>query len=108
MAGMKQIALTFSLLWITVSPASAADDSASLFACGLNFGGNQLTFSGESANKTSADYGKNATTSRLDRVAGRRLSTTVAYAPPKPVSMFKPEKRLPPKMTFATLGCSWR
>ncbi|MDC0362685.1 hypothetical protein OAN12_06535 [Halioglobus sp.] len=106
---MKQLALTFCLMWITVSTASATDDSASLFACGLNFGGgSQLTFSGASAGKTSTNYGKNATTSRLDRVAGRRLSTPVAYAPPKPVSMFKPEQRLPPKMTFATLGCSWR
>ena len=107
---MNQVALTFCLLWITVSTASATDDSASLFACGLNFGGSQLTFSSvsASASNTSTDYGKNATTSRLDRVAGRLGETPVAYAPPKPVSMFKLEQRLPPKMTFATLGCSWR
>lgn len=105
---VKQRSLTLLLLCLAVSAAGASDGDSSLLACGINFGGNAVAFSDQSARTTHSSNQKKAFVSRPDRAAGTRIAESIAYIPPKPVATFKTETRLPPKMTFATLGCSWR
>ena len=82
--------------------AHAGDGGFSLFHCGLQWGGTAKTFGPDSAAKKSRQY-----------KPGKRLKSTDANG--AVVAIFTDVKpndigrlRMPPKLTFAKVGCSWR
>jgi hypothetical protein len=104
---MKQFALILIMLAMATA-AQASDDSSSLFACGINFGGKQLTFASSSETEPKEKKKDWSNYSRLDRVIGAVRTQPAQFTLPQQAATIKPEKRLPPKLTFATVGCSWR
>lgn len=102
---MKQLVLIL-LLCVTGTAAHAAEDRSSLFACGINFGGKQLTFASEPKSKNTKDH--KVKNQRLLHVAGAVRTETYHYIAPRTAESSNKEKRLPRKFTFATVGCSWR
>ncbi len=110
------IKLLLALL-ITAVAASAGAQAADQFAflqCGVRLGGNQLTY--KPAAESSSKQSKRD--SRLNHVAGSVKTAssgfTLSYASPAamPASVtdtsHSVEFRLPPKVTVASIGCSWR
>ena len=94
------------LLGATGNIAHAANDTPSLFACGIAFGDRQLRFAPPSTARTRHDY-------RVENPRLRHVNGAIRFASPyiitRDVTPFaKKEKRLPRKFTFATVGCSWR
>jgi len=102
---MRHLAITV-MLCALASTAQAANDRSSLFACGIQFGSTRLTYSSPADTKSEKRY--RAVNQRLLHVAGAVVTEIPDYIPPRPVAFGATEKRLPPKFTFATLGCSWR
>jgi hypothetical protein len=102
---MKHLILLL-VLSATGPAVHAAEDRSSLFACGINFGGKQLTFSVPT--RTSSKKGYEVQNQRLLHVAGAVRTQTVRFIEPSTAESSKKEKRLPRKVTFATVGCSWR
>ena len=101
---MKHLAITVVLCAIT-SVARAEGDRSSLFSCGIQFGGNQFTFSPPAETKSREAY--RAVNPRLRFVAGADRAESLHFSPSEPADFGATEKRLPPKFTFATVGCSW-
>ena len=102
---MKYFALIL-ILFATATAAQAEDDRSSLFACGINFGGKQLTYSVPSEPTSKKEF--RAVNRRLQYVTGAARTETLRFIPPHTAEFAKKEKRLPRKFTFATIGCSWR
>jgi len=101
---MKNLAITL-LLCAMASGAQAAGDRSSLFSCGVRFGSTELTYSPEAETKSQKSY--RALNQRLLHVAGA-VTEPRHFNLPRSADARKTEKRLPPKFTFATVGCSWR
>ena len=102
---MKQLALILIMLAMT-STAHAAGERSSLFACGVNFGGKQLTYQSGANTKSKEEYRFNQV--RMNHVLGAVRSEPLLLNLPQFAKSSKTEIRLPPKVTFATIGCSWR
>jgi len=102
---MKQLALIV-ILFATATAAQAGEERSSLFACGVNFGGNQLTYSTPAESTSKKEY--RAVNRRLQYVTGAVRTETLRFIPAHTSEFTKKEKRLPRKFTFATFGCSWR
>lgn len=97
---MKKSALVL-VISIMATTVHAEGDSPSRLQCGVFLGGTQLTSKTSSAGKKSWD-------NRMNHVAGAtraepsRLNISISD------TSQKAEVRLPPKVTVATIGCSWR
>lgn len=102
---MRYFAL-IAILFATAGAAQAADERSSLFACGINFGGKQLTYATTAEPASKKDY--RAVNRRLQYVSGAARTETLSFIPRGTADFAKKEKRLPRKFTFATIGCSWR
>ena len=102
---MKHLVLIL-LLCATGTAVQAAEDRSALFACGINFGGKQLTFAPQSESKPEKDY--EVKNQRLLHVMGAARPETLHFIQPARAESSRKEKRLPPKFTFAIVGCSWR
>jgi hypothetical protein len=99
--------LAFILMIVAMAnTAQAAGDQPSLFACGLNFGGKQLSYPSDSDAKRKAHYRMNQV--RMNHVLGAVRTEPVQLNLSQFAKRDKSEVRLPPKVTFATIGCSWR
>lgn len=99
--------LAFILMIVAMAnTAQAAGDKSSLFTCGVNMGGKQLSYTvGANAN-SKADYRMNQV--RMNHVLGAVRTEPVQLNLHQFTNTRKSETRLPPKVTFATIGCSWR
>jgi hypothetical protein len=105
---MKHLAITL-MLCAVASVARAGDDRSALFACGVRFGSTELTYSTRAETKSDKTY--RALNRRLQFVAGatrKETTESLQITPPQPADLGMLEKRLPPRFTFATVGCSWR
>lgn len=97
---MKKSALLLVISFMATAAQAGGDGPASL-QCGVFLGGTQLTSKTSSAGKKNWD-------NRMNHVAGAirtepsRLNTSISD------TSQKAEVRLPPKVTVATIGCSWR
>ena len=101
---MKRLALTVMLLAMATT-AQAGDDRSSLFTCGVNFGGKQLTYQSNAETKNKKNYRLRDT--RMNHVLGAaRTEPTLSLH--RLATSNKSEIRLPRKLTFAIIGCSWR
>jgi hypothetical protein len=97
---MKKSALVL-VISIMATTVHAEGDSPSRLQCGVFLGGTHLTSKASSAGKKSWD---------------NRMNHVVGAVPPQPAQLNttlsdtrqKVEVRLPPKVTVATIGCSWR
>jgi hypothetical protein len=102
---MKHLALMLMLLAMATT-AQAGGDKSSLFTCGVNFGGKQLTYQSSSETKNKKDYRLHD--ARMNHVMGAVRTEPVRLSLPRLAKPNKSEIRLPPKLTFAIIGCSWR
>jgi hypothetical protein len=97
---MKKSALVL-VIFVMATTAHASGDSPSRLQCGVFLGGTHLTYKAISSEKKGWD-------NRMNHVAGAvrpkpaRLNTSPSD------TQRKVEVRLPPKVTVATIGCSWR
>jgi len=103
--GMKHLALMLMMLAMATT-AQAGGDRSSLFTCGVNIGGKQLTYKSNSETQKERDYRTNQV--RMNHVLGAVRTEPVQRVTPQSAKSNKSEIRLPPKFTFATIGCSWR
>jgi len=102
---MRRLAITL-MLCVMASGAQAANDRSSSFSCGIQFGSTRLTYSAQADTKSRQDY--RTVNQRLQYVAGAVIKESPDFTPPRPPAFDATEQRLPPKFTFATLGCAWR
>ena len=99
--------LMFMLMMATMTTtAQSAGDKSSLFICGVNLGGKQLSYTVGSDENSKAQYRMNQV--RMNHVLGAVRTEPVQLNLPRFTNTRKSEVRLPPKVTFATVGCSWR
>ena len=89
----------------TVVHAGAAGQSASM-QCGINLGGKILSFQAAAETKHRKD-------SRMNHVLGAVQAQPAQFAPVMATdntaaTTSKSDTRLPPKLTLAIIGCSWR
>jgi hypothetical protein len=104
---MKMKHLVFMLMIVAMTTtAQAAGDKSSLFTCGVNLGGKQLSYTVGSDTNSKARYRLNQV--RMNHVLGAVRAEPVQLNLPQLTNTSKPEVRLPRKLTFATIGCSWR
>ncbi len=89
--------------------ASGADSSASL-RCGVILGGKSLAYDGGEETKKRKDQ-------RLNAMLGTANTEPLRFAPSaaaadseatSPAASNNSDRRLPAKLTLATIGCSWR
>ena len=107
---MQRLAFIIAIS-VTAAAAQAAGDRSSRFACGINVGGQQFTSSFALDSKRQYNYRTyNPNSSRMNHVLGavQPEPLSLNINPAQPTTASPSEKRLPPKLTFATLGCSWR
>jgi len=102
---MKHLVLMLMLLAMATT-AQAGGDRSSLFACGVNFGGKQLTYQSSSETKNKKDYRLHNT--RMNHVLGAVRTERPQLSLHQQAKSNKSEIRLPRKLTFAIIGCSWR
>ena len=102
---MKHLALMLMLLAMATT-AQAGGDKSSLFTCGVNFGGKQLTYQSGSETKNKKDY--RVKDARMNHVIGAVRTEPVQLNLRQLAKSNKSEIRLPRKLTFAIIGCSWR
>jgi len=104
---MKMKHLVFMLMILGMATtAQAAGDKSSLFTCGVNLGGKQLSYTVGSNANSKADYRMNQV--RMNHVLGAVRTKPAQLNLSQFTKVEKSEVRLPPKVTFATIGCSWR
>ena len=99
--------LAFILMIVAMAnTAQAAGDKSTLFTCGVNLGGKQLSYTAGSDANRKAQYRMNRM--RMNHVLGAVRTEPAQLNLPQFNNARKTEVRLPPKVTFATVGCSWR
>lgn len=106
---MKHAALALVLFAAASSAyASGADSSAGL-RCGVILGGKSLAYEGEETKKRKDQ--------RLNAMLGTANTEPLRFAPSaaaagseatSPAASNNSDRRLPAKLTLATIGCSWR
>lgn len=107
---MKHLALAFVLFAAaSTAYASGADSSAGL-RCGVILGGKSLAYDGGEETNKSKDQ-------RLNAMLGTANTEPLRFAPStaaadseaaSPAASNNSDRRLPAKLTLATIGCSWR
>ena len=111
MAWRRSITLRLTLLFAAASTAhaSSADSSAGL-RCGVTLGGKSLAYDGGEETKKRKDQ-------RLNAMLGTATAEPLRFAPSaaaadseatNPAASNDSDRRLPAKLTLATIGCSWR
>jgi hypothetical protein len=100
-----KLALTLLLVAIACN-SHAASERPSLLQCGINIGGRTLTY------QTPAET-KNRQDKRMNHVQGVKREeplhfTTAAATDATATTTQESDNRLPPKLTLAIFGCSWR
>lgn len=90
------------LVSVMATTAHAGDGGFSLFHCGLQWGGTAKSFGPDSAAKKSRQYKPGKQPRSI--VANGASVTTFTDVKTKDIGRL----RMPPKVTFAKIGCSWR
>jgi hypothetical protein len=103
---MNKAALALVLVAVAIAAPARAADRTSLLQCGVNLGGESLTYSGAADTTDKQDK-------RWNHVQGAVASSPAQFTPATaseamPAASQDVDKRLPPNFTVATIGCAWR
>jgi hypothetical protein len=103
---MNKAALALVLIAVAITAPARAADRSSLLQCGVNLGGKTLTYNDEPAAKAAPD-------TRMNHVLGAVPVQPLAFTPVMATDNASTpsnnsDQRLPPKVTLAIIGCSWR
>ena len=108
---MNKIVLTLVISALTFAASAHGSDQTSLLQCGVKLGGKYHSYKPASEQKKSWD-------TRLEHIEGAAKVASLRLASfdsgkdssdiRKTAQPNTVDTRLPPKFTFATLGCSWR
>jgi hypothetical protein len=109
---MKEVGLALVLLAVAGSASASSSSDFSLLECGVMLGSRTLGYSNDTQPKKFTDSRMNHVLGAVRTPRASDFSTTLTAAATRAAAqqatVNKTEKRLPPKFTLATFGCSWR
>ena len=109
---MKEVGLALVLLAMAGSASASSSSNFSLLECGVMLGSRTLSSSSNTSTSKLTDTRLNHVLGAVRTQPASDFSTTLSAAAGRAAAqqatVNKSEKRLPPKFTLATFGCSWR